>query len=172
MVSRLKGLYFRWSWFPNCTWYMYLAKFQQNPWGSGGKFLKFRWFHMEWPYKKQVNNFVFSFLRSPLKLVSSNFYILPTERISNFDSPFSKLCSFKRVVSIGSFWLFMKIKERSKTSFRCTFPAYFFHKNVLCLFNTLPTNQVSVSDLLSFSRYQTKWLFLNSCLAIWWHSRL
>ena len=125
MVSRLKGLYFRWSWFPNCTWYMYLAKFQQNPWGSGGKFLKFRWFHMEWPYKKQVNNFVFSFLRSPLKLVSSNFYILPTERISNFDSPFSKLCSFKRVVSIGCFWLFMKIKERSKTSFRCTFPAYF-----------------------------------------------
>ena len=29
--------------------YIDLTKFQQIPWGSGGNFLKFPPFHMEWP---------------------------------------------------------------------------------------------------------------------------
>ena len=30
----------------------------------------------------------------------------------------------------GCFWLFSKMKKGSGTSFRCTFPAWFFHKNI------------------------------------------
>ena len=55
----------------------------------------------------------------------------------------------------GCFGLFSKIKKGSGTSFWCTFCAWFFHKKC-SIFITLSIGKVSMSHLISFSRYQTK----------------
>ena len=53
----------------------------------------------------------------------------------------------------GCFGLFTKTKKGSGTSFRCTFCAWFFHKNV---HKGLSIQKFSVSHFCSFSRYQIK----------------
>ena len=55
----------------------------------------------------------------------------------------------------GFFGLYTKIKKGSGNSLWCTFFAQFSNKNI---FNTLSMDNVSMSYLFSFLRYQTKCL--------------
>ena len=73
-----------------------------------------------------------------------------------FDNPLSKYLTFKIVSCIQwLFWVIYQIIKRSRTSFFCTFSAWFFYKNVF-LSDTPSMNKVSVSYLFSFSRCQIK----------------
>ena len=79
-----------------------------------------------------------------------------------FDNSLSKYLIFK------SFWYelvvlgyFTKIKKWSGTRFYCTFCKLFLEKYFLL--NTLSMDQVLLSDVVCFPRYQT--MCLNSCLA-------
>ena len=49
-----------------------------------------------------------------------------------------------------------KLIKVSGANFWCTFSAWFFYKNVPFLFNSLSMDKVSMSYLISFSRFQTK----------------
>ena len=84
--------------------------------------------------------------------------------IKVFDNSLSKYLIFK------SFWYelvvlgyFTKIKKWSGTRFYCTFCKLFLEKYFLL--NTLSMDQVLLSDVVCFPRYQT--MCLNSCLANW-----
>ena len=71
----------------------------------------------------------------------------------------------------GCFGLFTKIKDlrpKTKTSFWCTFSAWFFQ---MFLISTLSMDKVSVPYLFCFSRYQRKFVF-SSYLDDWWRYKL
>ena len=82
--------------------------------------------------------------------------------LSFFDNPLSKYLIFERVfASISCFELFTQLKR----GLGLAFGPYFLPKNCPWL-NTSTIDYVSISDLVSFSRYQS--ISLNPCLANWW----
>ena len=74
-----------------------------------------------------------------------------------FDNPLSKYLTFKIVSCIQwLFWVIYQIIKRSRTSFFCTFSAWFFYKNVFLSDTPSMDDKVSMSYLFALSRYQTK----------------
>ena len=77
--------------------------------------------------------------------------------LSLFDNPLSKYLTFKIVSCIQwLFWVIYQIIKRSRTSFFCTFSAWFFYKNVFLSDTPSMDDKVSMSYFFSLSRYQTK----------------